>query len=555
MSARIFRNIVLTALISVLLTAGIIMISMYTVYEERISSDLKLEAGYIRHAMELTENDTEYLKGLGTENRITLIDAEGTVLFDNRASHVQMENHSGRPEIIAALEQGYGMSTRNSDTVSQVTIYYAEKTTDGTIIRIASTRSSVLGAFIKVLPLMIALLQCMIVASILIARKTAQRIVAPINALNLDQPLENETYDELAPLLSRMNQQKEQLYAHVDQLEKARYELATLMENMREGFLLIDKNETVLSMNQSAGRIFGLEADRCIGQNLLFVYRDAELQRVAQAALQGEDGNFSLKLNEKYYLVYLSPVSKEQEIQGAVMLVLDVTERYAAEESRREFTANVSHELKTPLASISGAAEIIRDGIAQQQDIPHFAGMICKEASRMITLVNDILELSQLDEQKSLGPKEKVELMPMLEELIADFALSAQKKNQKVELIGENAEIQGYPTLIREMAFNLIDNAMKYTPEGGKISVSVEHTADGVCLQVADNGIGIPAQHQAHVFERFYRVDKSRSRATGGTGLGLAIVKHVAQVHNAEVSLISSEGQGTTIRLSFASNE
>ena len=553
MSARIFRNIVLTALISVLLTAGIIMISMYTVYEERISSDLKLEAGYIRHALELTENDTEYLKGLGTENRITLIDAEGTVLFDNRASHAQMENHSGRPEIIAALEQGYGMSTRNSDTVSQVTIYYAEKTTDGTIIRIASTRSSVLGAFIKVLPLMIALLQCMIVASILIARKTAQRIVAPINALNLDQPLENETYDELAPLLTRMNQQKEQLYTHVDQLEKARYELATLMENMREGFLLIDKNETVLSMNQSAGRIFGLEADRCIGQNLLFVYRDAELQRVAQAALHGEDGNFSLKHNERYYLVYLSPVSKEQEIQGAVMLVLDVTERYAAEESRREFTANVSHELKTPLASISGAAEIIRDGIAQQQDIPHFAGMICKEASRMITLVNDILELSQLDEQKSLGPKETVELMPMLEELIADFALSAQKKNQKVELIGENAEIQGYPTLIREMAFNLIDNAVKYTPEGGKISVSVEHNADGVCLQVADNGIGIPAQHQAHVFERFYRVDKSRSRATGGTGLGLAIVKHVAQVHNATLTLNSKENVGTTMSVFFHS--
>ena len=553
MSARIFRNIVLTALISVLLTAGIIMISMYTVYEERISSDLKLEAGYIRHALELTENDTEYLKGLGTENRITLIDAEGTVLFDNRASHAQMENHSGRPEIIAALEQGYGMSTRNSDTVSQVTIYYAEKTTDGTIIRIASTRSSVLGAFIKVLPLMIALLQCIIVASILIARKTAQRIVAPINALNLDQPLENETYDELAPLLTRMNQQKEQLYAHVDQLEKARYELATLMENMREGFLLIDKNETVLSMNQSAGRIFGLEASGCIGQNLLYVYRDAELQRLVLASLRGEEGSFALKCNGKHYLIYLSPVSKGEEIQGTVMLVLDVTERFAAEESRREFTANVSHELKTPLASISGAAEIIRDGIAQQQDIPHFAGMICKEASRMITLVNDILELSKLDEQKNIGPKETVDLMPLLQEILAEVALPAQKKNQKVELIGENVEIHGYPTLLREMAFNLIDNAMKYTPEGGKISVSVEHTADGVCLQVADNGIGIPAQHQAHVFERFYRVDKSRSRATGGTGLGLAIVKHVAQVHNATLTLNSKENVGTTMSVFFHS--
>lgn len=553
MSARIFRNIVLTALISVLLTAGIIMISMYTVYEERISSDLKLEAGYIRHALELTENDTEYLKGLGTENRITLIDAEGTVLFDNRASHAQMENHSGRPEIIAALEQGYGMSTRNSATVSQVTIYYAEKTTDGTIIRIASTRSSVLGAFIKVLPLMIALLQCIIVASILIARKTAQRIVAPINALNLDQPLENETYDELAPLLTRMNHQKEQLYAHVDQLEKARYELATLMENMREGFLLIDKNETVLSMNQSAGRIFGLEASGCIGQNLLYVYRDAELQRLVLVSLRGEEGSFALKCNGKHYLIYLSPVSKGEEIQGTVMLVLDVTERFAAEESRREFTANVSHELKTPLASISGAAEIIRDGIAQQQDIPHFAGMICKEASRMITLVNDILELSKLDEQKNIGPKETVDLMPLLQEILAEVALPAQKKNQKVELIGENVEIHGYPTLLREMAFNLIDNAMKYTPEGGKISVSVEHTADGVCLQVADNGIGIPAQHQAHVFERFYRVDKSRSRATGGTGLGLAIVKHVAQVHNATLTLNSKENVGTTMSVFFHS--
>lgn len=553
MSARIFRNIVLTALISVLLTAGIIMISMYTVYEERISSDLKLEAGYIRHALELTENDTEYLKGLGTENRITLIDAEGTVLFDNRASHAQMENHSGRPEIIAALEQGYGMSTRNSATVSQVTIYYAEKTTDGTIIRIASTRSSVLGAFIKVLPLMIALLQCIIVASILIARKTAQRIVAPINALNLDQPLENETYDELAPLLTRMNHQKEQLYAHVDQLEKARYELATLMENMREGFLLIDKNETVLSMNQSAGRIFGLEASGCIGQNLLYVYRDAELQRLVLASLRGEEGSFALKCNGKHYLIYLSPVSKGEEIQGTVMLVLDVTERFAAEESRREFTANVSHELKTPLASISGAAEIIRDGIAQQQDIPHFAGMICKEASRMITLVNDILELSKLDEQKNIGPKETVDLMPLLQEILAEVALPDQKKNQKVELIGENVEIHGYPTLLREMAFNLIDNAMKYTPEGGKISVSVEHTADGVCLQVADNGIGIPAQHQAHVFERFYRVDKSRSRATGGTGLGLAIVKHVAQIHNATLTLNSKENVGTTMSVFFHS--
>ena len=399
MSARIFRNIVLTALLSVLLTAGMIVISMYSVYEERIGSDLKLEAGYIRHALELTANDTEYLESLGTENRITLIDAEGNVLFDNRASLAQMENHSGRPEVVAALKQGYGMSTRNSDTVSQVTMYYAEKTDDNTIIRIASTRSSIWGAFIKVFPLMIALLQCIIIASILIARKTAQRVVAPVNTLNLDQPLENETYDELAPLLTRMNQQREQLNAHVEELEKARYELATLMENMREGFILLDKNETVLSMNRSAGRIFGLEADRCIGQNLLFVYRDADLQRVALAALQGEDGTFSLKRNGKHYLIYLSPVSKEQEIQGVVMLVLDVTERYAAEESRREFTANVSHELKTPLSSI----KVLTESLLLQNSLPEemykeFLQDINSEIDRQTTIVNDLLTLVRLEE-------------------------------------------------------------------------------------------------------------------------------------------------------------
>ena len=549
MAKRIFRNIVLTAILTVLLAAAVIVPSLYTAHENRMSSALRQEAGIIADALELAEDDPAYLKQLDTESRISLISADGTVLFDSVADAAQMENHANRPEFVQALESGSGESTRASETLAKTTIYYALRMENGLVLRISDTRSSMLGTFMKVLPMIVGMLLCVVLIAFLIARQTARRIVKPINELNLDNPLENDAYDELAPLLTRMERQHTQIHQHVKALENARADLAAIMDNMREGMILLDKNSTILSMNESAARIFGVSGRDQIGRNLLSVSRDADLHDLAAAALHGDGGNLTMNRNNRHYHIYASPVMHQDKVRGVVLLVLDVTERFAAEESRREFTANVSHELKTPLTSISGFAEIIHDGIAQPQDVQHFAGMICKESARLIALVNDILELSQLDEKQNLGQKEKVALLTMLRDLTNDFAIPAQKKNLALTLSGDEAEVEGYPTLLREMFFNLIDNAIKYTPDGGEISMSIENTGKQIVCTVSDNGIGIPKEHQPHVFERFYRVDKSHSRVTGGTGLGLAIVKHVAHIHNALVDLASVEGEGTNVQL------
>lgn len=549
MAKRIFRNMVLTAILTVLLAAAVIVPSLYTAHENRMSSALRQEAGIIADVLELAEDDPTYLKQLDTESRISLISADGTVLFDSAADASQMENHAARPEFVQAMETGSGESTRTSATVAETTIYYALRMEDGLVLRVSDTRSSMLGTFVKVLPMIAGMLLCVVLIAFLIARQTARRIVNPINELNLDNPLENDAYDELAPLLTRMERQHAQIHQHVKALENARAELAAIMDNMREGMILLDGNSTVLSMNHSAGRIFQMDARQALGHNLLSVSRDADLHDIVQEALCGEDGKLTIRRNDRHYRIYASPVMKEQAVTGTVLLILDITDRFAAEESRREFTANVSHELKTPLTSISGIAEIIRDGIAQPQDIQHFADMICKESARLMSLVNDILELSQLDEKQNIGQKEPVSLMPMLRGLVDDFAIPAEKKNLTLKLSGDEAEVEGYPTLLREMFFNLIDNAIKYTPEGGNVSVTVKNTEKQIVCCVSDNGIGIPKEHQEHVFERFYRVDKSHSRQTGGTGLGLAIVKHVAQVHKAEINLNSNIGKGTSFSI------
>jgi len=551
MTKRIFRNILLIAILIALLAAAVIVPPLYTAYESRMSSVLRQEAAVIVSALELAADDAAFLKQLDTQNRISLISEDGTVLFDSAADAAQMENHADRPEIVQALESGSGESTRVSETLAETTIYYARRIKNGSVFRISDTRSSMLGAFLKVLPMVAGMLLCVVMIAFFIAKQTARRIVEPINELNLDKPLENDAYDELAPLLSRMEKQHTQIHQHIKALENARAELAAVMDNMREGMILLDKNNAILSMNESAMRIFGVSEEAHTGKNLLSVSRDTALYDLAAAALRGDGGNLTINRRNRHYRIYASPVMHSGKVRGAVLLILDVTERFAAEESRREFTANVSHELKTPLTSISGFAEIIRDGIAQPQDIRHFAGMVCKESTRLVALVNDILELSQLDEKQNIGNQEPISLMLMLRGLADDFAIPAQKKNLILKLTGDEAEVKGYPTLLREMFFNLIDNAVKYTPEGGEVAVSVENSGKQVVCCISDNGIGIPEEHQRHVFERFYRVDKSHSRQTGGTGLGLAIVKHVAQIHHAEVKLRSAEGEGTTITIKF----
>lgn len=551
MAKRIFRNAVLTAIMAVLLTSFLTVFTMYNAYEESIAQELRQEAEYVVRAIETSQDQVSYLQGIETNNRITLIDNDGAVIFDNAINASGMENHMNRPEVAMALENGWGESTRTSDTVSKVTLYYAQRMNDGRILRIANTRSSIIGTFAGVLPMIIGMLVIVIVLSMISARRAAKRIVEPINTLNLEEPLENEAYDELAPLLTRMDRQHSEINKHVKELQAARMELAAIMDNMREGMILLDAKGHILSMNRSAADIFCVSPAAHIGENLLSVSRDADLYDVVQEALSGNVGDLTMELNHRHYQIFVSPVMRNEEICGAVLLVMDITERFAAEESRREFTANVSHELKTPLTSISGFAEIIRDGIAQPQDIPHFAGMICKESARLIALVNDILDLSKLDEKRNLGQIENVEVLPLLKGLIDDFSLSAQKKDLTITLSGDDAQIKGFPQLLREMFFNLIDNAVKYTPDGGSIKLNVVKRDDIVRCVVSDTGIGIAQEHIPHVFERFYRVDKSHSRQTGGTGLGLAIVKHIAQIHKADLSLESTPQKGTTIAISF----
>ncbi len=551
MARRIFRNIVLAAVFGVLLTALLIVPALYRVHEAALSRALYQEAEDIVRALELIDEADAYLNRLSTDNRITLIDSDGAVLYESQADAAQMPNHAARPEVAEALKNGLGESTRASDTLSETTIYYALRTEDGRVLRLASTRRSMLGTFLNVAPQLGLMLLMVVLISLLLARQSARRIVSPINTLNLDKPLENNTYDELAPLLTRMHRQHEEITRQMTALESARTELAVLMQNMREGMILLDTKNAVLSINESAAHLFNLDASHLTGHNLLAVIRDADLAELTQRALSGTPGSLPLTRHDRHYELCVSPVVKNETVCGTVLLIIDVTARFEAEQSRREFTANVSHELKTPLTSISGFAEIIRDGIAQPQDVRSFAGMICREASRLITLVNDILELSRLDEGTALGSFENLSLMALLKPLTEDFAPAAQKKNLTLRLEGEDALVSGQALLLHEMFFNLIDNAVKYTPEGGQITVAVQKDGARVRCSVSDTGIGIPEEHILHVFERFYRVDKSHSRQTGGTGLGLAIVKHVAQIHKATLAMHSVMDLGTRVEITF----
>lgn len=554
MAGRIFRSVVLTAILAVLLTAALIVPALYRGYEAQALDGLRLELDCLRQTLDTLEDDVGFLSSLTSESRITLIAGDGTILYDSAADPTQMENHANRPEVVQALAEGIGLSTRWSDTLQETTNYYAEQLRDGGVVRAANTRRSVLGAFMDVLPQAALALLAVAAASVPVAKRSAGCVVAPINALDLDHPLDNDAYDELAPLLSRMDRQQTELHEQLRALRRTRSELTALMQNMREGMVLLDLKSCVLSMNESAAGVFRVSVSTCMGQNFLMVSRDGNLHALTQAALEGRCGDMLLRRGARTWQILASPVLRDGRPKGAVLLMVDETERFAAEASRREFTANVSHELKTPLTSISGYAEIIRDGVALPTDVPAFAGKICSEAKRLLALVNDILELSRMDEGRGLKDRERVPLRLMLESLIEGFAVQTREKNLSVALDAGDARVEGDSMLLRELFFNLLDNAVRYTPEGGSISVRVREDEDGVACAVKDTGVGIPKEHHARVFERFYRVDKSHSRATGGTGLGLAIVKHIAEMHGACLSLESEPGEGTEVTVLFPKN-
>lgn len=551
MRKKIFKNMCLLALVTILLSSLLVTIVYYANSDARMKSEVREETRFVRGAVELSGQD--YLATVeNTANRITLIDTDGTVLYDNQADPATMENHSDREEFQEASTAGAGEATRISDTIAEQTFYYAVKLQNGQVLRVAATTDSVFAAVLAVLPWILGVAVLVAVCTVLFSNFLTKKIVAPINRLDLDHPADNEIYDELSPLLGKISRQNEVIAQQMKSLREKQEEFTSITENMSEGFLVLDNNTDILSYNTSALRLLGAEAVPAESHvSALALNRSAGFRSAVDGALAGKRSEQLVRQGGRCCQVMANPVLRDGEVEGAVVVILDITEREERENLRREFTANVSHELKTPLTSISGFAEIIKNGIVKPEDIPRFAGNIYEESQRLVTLVDDILNLSRLDEADVQLEREDFDLSSLARDVAGRLKASAKKNGVVITVIGDKAEINGVKSIVDEMVFNLVDNAVKYNKQNGRVTVTVDSSSDGTALTVTDTGIGIPQADVDRVFERFYRVDKSHSKEIGGTGLGLSIVKHGAAFHNAKVSLQSTEGEGTTVRLVF----
>ena len=550
MRSKIWRSMALTAVLAVVLFAILSMAALYSFFTARTQSALDGEARLIATALE-GGAQIDALAAVYPEDRVTLVGSDGSVLYDSDAEAGEMENHLERPEIQQAFATGSGESTRQSDTLGETTIYRALLLEDGTVLRVSGTQQNVLGMVMQLIPAFLALIVVTIIISALTSRQATKRIVSPVNALDLDHPLDNDVYEELSPLLKRMHEQRQRIDETVAALTAQRNEFATVTENMAEALLLLNARGEVLFVNRAAEKLLGLSRTECEGKYLLALNRNFQLSEAMEKALHGENAEEEMEMNSRHYRCVASPVLDDGRVTGAVMLVPDITDRFRAEKARREFTANVSHELKTPLTSILGYAEIMQNGVAGEDKLRQFAGLIHSEATRLIRLVEDILKLSRLDESRLPDDRRRVSLKGLCEEAAARLAPEAARHGVVIRVEGNECALEGSPSMLGELVYNLVDNAVKYNREGGFVTVSLEEAADGGrSLTVADTGVGIDPADQPHVFERFFRGDRSRS-AEGGTGLGLSIVKHVALAHGAKVSLESEVGKGTSIRVDF----
>lgn len=543
MTKKIFHSILLVAGTVLLASLLVIMGCLYeyfgSVEKKQLRDELELAA------VAVEKNGTEYLSQLSSERyRLTWIENDGTVLYDTVTDAESLENHADRVEVKQALEYGEGESTRYSSTLLQKTMYCAEKLTDGSVLRISMSRATA-GVLLvgMVQPILVVLIVALILSSVL-AKSLSRRIVQPLNKLDLEHPLENDAYEELAPLLGRINRQHLQIDEQMDELQRQQTEFSQITSSMREGLVLLDEKEHVLSINPAAEKLFGTD-ESCVGQDFLTIDRSHDVSLAIQDAM--EEGHSEARV-ERGGRIWQFDVSRIGAAVGAVLLAFDITERETAEQTRREFTANVSHELKTPLQGIIGSAELLENGMVKQEDVPRFIGHIRKEAQRLVTLIGDIIRLSQLDEGDVM-PRETVDLLQLTQEAADDLKTAAAEKNVSVTVEGKMVCLDGVRRLLYEVIYNLCDNAIKYNVEGGSVKMTVGEQDGKAVVSVSDTGIGIAPEHQERIFERFYRVDKSHSKASGGTGLGLSIVKHAVQYHRGTVELQSEEGKGTTIRI------
>ncbi len=548
MTKKIFQSILLVAgcvlLASLLIIMGFLYDYFGGVEENQLRDELSLAAAAVE------DGGTDYLSQLTADRcRLTWIAADGSVLYDTKTNAESLENHASRAEVSQALATGTGESTRYSSTLMEKTVYYAQRLDDGTVLRISISRATVgMIAVGMIQPLLIVLIVALILSGML-ARRLSRRIVDPLNSLDLEHPLDNDAYEELSPLLKRIHRQHVEIQTQLRKLREKTDEFTQITGSMREGLVLLDEHGSILSINAAAQALFGADA-QCVGRDFLTIERSHEISAAIQAA--AADGHSEVRAERagRVYQLDISRITSDGKFLGTVILAFDITEQEFAERNRREFTANVSHELKTPLQGIIGSAELIENGMVKPEDLPRFVGHIHAEAARLVTLIDDIIRLSQLDEGDAM-PTEPVDLLAVSQEAAENLHDAAAARNVTVSVTGQPAVLPGVRRLIYEIVYNLCDNAIKYNRDGGRVDVTVAADTGGSSITVADTGIGIAPEHQGRVFERFYRVDKSHSKASGGTGLGLSIVKHAVQYHHGRIELESTPGTGTTIRVVF----
>lgn len=560
LSSRIFGGIILTTLISVVFTTVIVAGLLYNNLSNETKTQIKNEAEYISEIQNISPVTMDISRlGNRGQNRITLIGSDGTVKYDNYSDFNDMENHIGRPEVQDALEKGSGESTRTSDTFGKKTYYYAVRLSSGDILRVACETSSMFGVIFKAMPGILFSIIILLAIAMSVAGFLTKTIVNPINELDIDNPTAAKAYDELSPLLVKIDTQNKEMIEQISTIYDTQRENEFITQHMNDGLIIISSGRHIISANMAAKKIFDFDnVSSNNGKiNYLSICRDKKYMEAVEKAFHGISGDITLERGERIYRISISSVAKDfsagngsNKIYAVLMFIHDVTEKEASEQMRREFSANVSHELKTPLTSIMGCSEIMKAGIAKPEDMPRFLGQINSEAKRLLALIDDIIRLSSLDEGNDIEMSD-VDLYKVSGDVLNELEMKAKQSEITLELEGSSQSIEGNERLIHEVIFNLCDNSIRYNKEGGKVKITVGKSGDKKFISVEDNGIGIPKEEQDRVFERFYRVDKSHSKETGGTGLGLSIVKHTVLIHHGKITMNSEVSKGTKITVTF----
>lgn len=548
MTKKIFQSVFSVALVVLLASIGLATGFLYDYYNTSQIKRLKAELSLVSDTV--NKVGVEYFENFNsTMFRFTVVDTDGTVLYDTQANASEMENHADREEIVEAFKAGKGSSARNSTTLLEKTFYEAVLLENGDVLRISVSQLTIGALILVMLPAICAIILVAAIVAIILSHTMAKKVTDPLMQLDLENPSENSTYEELVPILTKLHRQHKQIKSHMEALRRKSDEFEQIISSMNEGLVLLDEHGMVLSMNIAAKKIFAVNKD-VRGGDFLLVDRTSKMSKAIWNALDGKHSEYIEERNGSEYQFNINPIESDGKILGAVILVFDITDRAFAERNRQEFTANVTHELKTPLQSIIGSAELLENGLVKPEDTTRFVGNIRKEATRLISLINDIIRLSQLDENHEPAT-ETVELTDVAKEVVEVLNASAAKKNIEISIEGAPQTIFGVRRYIYEIIYNLCDNAIRYNVDGGKVEIKISKDNGHAVVAVKDTGIGIAPEHQSRIFERFYRVDKSHSKETGGTGLGLSIVKHAVQYHSGKVTLDSKVGKGTTVKIFF----